>query len=232
MPPWSRRRRPRPAPGGALRSVLVEVDLARDDVAAASVHAEALQELAEAADSEVVRAEAALARGRVAAARLDPEAIVSLEEARSRLQPDERPLLAGMAALELAQALAQLGDRGPAVDHARAALAAFHRLGAAPLVDRTDALLRSLGAGARSARRHSTPAVAGLSGREQEVLALLREGLSNAEIGRRLFISAKTAEHHVGRVLAKLGVRSRTEAAAVAAVAALTPQSEPPRSAQ
>ena len=66
-------------------------------------------------------------------------------------------------------------------------------------------------------------AVAGLSGREQQVLALLREGLTNAEIGVRLFISAKTAEHHVGRVLAKLGVRSRAEAAAVAAAAALPP---------
>ena len=51
--------------------------------------------------------------------------------------------------------------------------------------------------------------------REREVLDLLRQGLTNAEIGSRLFISAKTAEHHVGRVLTKLGVRSRAEAAAV-----------------
>jgi DNA-binding CsgD family transcriptional regulator len=51
------------------------------------------------------------------------------------------------------------------------------------------------------------------------VLALLAEGLTNAEIGTRLFISAKTAEHHVGHVLAKLGVRSRAEAAAVASAA-------------
>ncbi|MDP9442249.1 MAG: helix-turn-helix transcriptional regulator, partial [Actinomycetota bacterium] len=62
-------------------------------------------------------------------------------------------------------------------------------------------------------------AVAALTAREQQVLALLREGLTNAEIGERLFISAKTAEHHVGRVLTKLGVRSRAEAAAVAAAA-------------
>ena len=52
--------------------------------------------------------------------------------------------------------------------------------------------------------------------REREVLDLLRQGLTNAEIGNRLFISPKTAEHHVGRVLTKLGVRSRAEAAAVA----------------
>ena len=211
---------------GALRSILVEVELARDDVAAAAAHANVLQELAEVTESDVVRSEAALAAGRVAAARLEPEAAVaSFEEARSQLAPDERPLLAGVAALELAQARADVGDRGAAIDQARAALGVFHRLGAAPLRDRTEALLRSLGARGPSVRRHPTPVAAGLSGREHQVLDLLREGLTNAEIGQRLFISAKTAEHHVGRVLAKLGVRSRTEAAAVAVAAALTHES-------
>ena len=56
-----------------------------------------------------------------------------------------------------------------------------------------------------------------LTAREHDVLELLRQGLTNAEIGARLYISAKTVEHHVGRVLTKLGVRSRAEAAAVAA---------------
>jgi DNA-binding CsgD family transcriptional regulator len=49
------------------------------------------------------------------------------------------------------------------------------------------------------------------------VLRLLGESLTNAEIGRRLFISPKTAEHHVGRILRKLDLRSRAEAAAYAA---------------
>ena len=57
------------------------------------------------------------------------------------------------------------------------------------------------------------------------MLALIRQGLTNREIGERLFISAKTAEHHVGRVLTKLGVKSRAEAAAVAISASAGPES-------
>lgn len=209
---------------GALRALLVEIALADDDVIEAAEHAEALRNLALAADSPLLRADAALAAGRVAAARPDPDAaIASFVEARTHLHPDERPLVSALLCLEHAQVLADAGQRGAALDHARTAIALLDRLGARPLVDRADALLRSLGARARSATRPPTAAVAGLSRREQDVLALLREGLTNPEIGERLFISAKTAEHHVGRILSKLGVRSRAEAAAVATAAALTP---------
>jgi DNA-binding CsgD family transcriptional regulator len=215
--------------GGKLRSLLVEIALSRHAVDVAARHAEALTDLAEGAEHRPLRAEAGVARGRVAAVRLDFDAAVgAFEQARAHLDGDQRPLLSGTIALELAEVLAAAGSRGAAVDQARTAVAIFDRLGAALLVDRTESVLRSLGARARSTGRRPAVAVAGLTAREQQVLDLLREGLTNPEIGERLFISAKTAEHHVGRVLAKLGVRNRAEAAAVAAAAAPAPTSPPP----
>ena len=55
-----------------------------------------------------------------------------------------------------------------------------------------------------------------LTQREWEVLRLVALGLSNAEIGDRLYISTKTAGNHVSSILSKLGLRSRAEAASYA----------------
>jgi DNA-binding NarL/FixJ family response regulator len=62
----------------------------------------------------------------------------------------------------------------------------------------------------------SSAASLGLTQREAEVLALVAEGRTNRQIGETLFITPKTASVHVSRILAKLGVTGRGEAAAVA----------------
>jgi DNA-binding NarL/FixJ family response regulator len=116
---------------------------------------------------------------------------------------------AAVTRLEWAHALAT-SDREIAGEDARLALATFEHLGARPYADRAAALLRELGAGSRPG-----PQLPGdLTRREHEVLGLLSHGLSNPEIGTRLFISPKTVEHHVSRILSKLGLRNRAEAVA------------------
>ena len=68
----------------------------------------------------------------------------------------------------------------------------------------------------RGPRRRTRENPAGLTSRELEVLALLTQGLSNAEIAQRLVLSEKTVGHHVSAVLRKLEVPSRARAAAKA----------------
>jgi len=82
-------------------------------------------------------------------------------------------------------------------------------------------LLRQLGDSERLRGPSSATAAMPLTAREADVLDLVRHGLTNAQIGERLYISPKTAEHHVSSVLGKLGVRSRAEAAALALVTSI-----------
>ena len=87
-------------------------------------------------------------------------------------------------------------------------------LGAAPLTRRVTERMRALGLHVPRGPRMTTRAnPAGLTARQLEVLGLIAEGLTNAEIAERLVVSQRTAEHHVAAVLAKLGVVSRQEAA-------------------
>ncbi|KOV58039.1 LuxR family transcriptional regulator [Streptomyces sp. NRRL WC-3618] len=115
-----------------------------------------------------------------------------------------------------AEALLADGRREEAAAQARAARETAVRLGATPLLQEVDALIRR--------GRLTEPSPVGdpgtvptpLTAREQDVLRLLALGRSNRQIGEELFISGKTASVHVSNILAKLGAASRGEAVAVA----------------
>ncbi|MBV9792595.1 MAG: AAA family ATPase [Actinobacteria bacterium] len=128
----------------------------------------------------------------------------------------------------LAEALAQTGDRAAAQEQWDLAAATADELRAAPLRAALTGLARRArlhdpGTGesrepvaAGGAADGAAATLAALTTREREVLRLIAAGRSNREIGAELFISAKTASVHVSNILGKLGVASRTEAAAIA----------------
>ena len=148
----------------------------------------------------------------------DPEAWTA---ARDRWEELGFPYQHGYACFRLAEALAHRRALTAAAGPLAVAAATAQSLGAAPLGSAVEALRRR--AGLRLAGPPPpVPAVEqppddfGLTAREMDVLRALVEGRTNRQIARRLFITEKTTEIHVSRILAKLGVRNRLQAAAVA----------------
>jgi len=135
------------------------------------------------------------------------------------------PFPLAYALLRQAEALSGRGEAGSAATSAGEALALAKGMGAAPLLEDIQALIRRARLPlAEASTGPSEPGPApldelaqlGLTVREAEVLRLVADGLSNSQIAERLFISRKTASVHVSNILAKLGVATRGEAGALA----------------
>jgi len=196
-----------------LLAPLVDARLACGDIDGARGAADELAVLAEESRIRLVAARAELAAARVALAEgrtgeATGPARLALEHFGALAMPHD----GAEARLELARALAA-DEPEVADDLARTALGVFRALGAARAMDAAAGVLRELGAGTGGRPRTSGE----LTGREQEVLELIALGMSNARIARTLVISERTAAHHVSRILSKLGVHNRAEAAALAA---------------
>lgn len=130
----------------------------------------------------------------------------------SSFMPSGNPYEAARSRLDQAEALLALGRDEDARREARAALDAFSRLGAVAAEKRARALLQRA-----SPPAGDEPRPDGLSRRQCEVLRLLARGLSNREIGERLFVSEFTVKRHVADILTRLDFPSRAAAAAYAA---------------
>lgn len=198
-------------------ALLVDAHLATGNADAAQQAVDRLAAVGRIGDNPRVVGRAELARARLLAAQgRTAEAVTAAEEALDRLTA------AGPGAVETAQAhlvvarLRQEEDPDLARAEAKAALAGFETAGAKQLADEAAALLRALG----DRSRVGAKGVGDLTEREQTVLRLLSQGLTNSEIADRLSISVKTAGNHVSNVLMKLGLRSRVEAAAFAVLQA------------
>jgi DNA-binding CsgD family transcriptional regulator len=170
------------------------------------------------------KAELAMARGRGGAK--EWARAVDAWEAVSRPYP------AAIARWREAECQVAAGDRASAAEVAQAALEAADSLGSHWLRDEVRALGERARLGLQKGGRpagsgdgadsDNGPAATpeadpfGLTPRERQVLALLAEGATNRQIGAALFMAEKTASVHVSRILSKLGVQGRTQAAAVA----------------
>jgi DNA-binding CsgD family transcriptional regulator len=195
---------PRPA-RCTLLAALADVALAAGDLRPARAAADELAELAAELDAPLPRALATGTAGAVLLAEGDPRAALpALRAAGTAWQELAAPYEAARVRVLVGLACRALGDEDTAVLELDAARQVFARLGADPDLAGVAAHLR--------------PAAgdSGLSPREVEVLRLVAAGRTNQAIAAELVLSERTVERHVSNILGKLGVGSRTAAAAYA----------------
>ncbi|MEA2296334.1 MAG: hypothetical protein QOE86_3973, partial [Solirubrobacteraceae bacterium] len=200
------------------------VSIARADELLAELHRAAAKpaQWAEGAPyAQLARAEAGRVRHAVDGSAPDPAAWAGPAEAFTALG---LPFPAAYARLREAEAWLLAGDREAATVALTSSCEGARAMGATGLLEEAEALARrgrlrtaATGAPAGTPLDDDDPAQRlGLTPRELEVLLLVAEGRTNREIGATLFMSEKTASVHVSRILAKLDVGGRVEAAAVA----------------
>jgi DNA-binding NarL/FixJ family response regulator len=128
---------------------------------------------------------------------------------RGRSEAASEAFAAAGRPYEAALALGDCDD--PAAIHR--AIDSLDRLGGRSSILRLRQKLRRIGL--RGPRPSTRANPSGLTAREVEIVELIDQGLRNADIAERLFVSSKTVDHHVSSILGKLGARSRGEAARI-----------------
>jgi ATP/maltotriose-dependent transcriptional regulator MalT len=205
--------------------VLARAACARGHLDRAAAAAADLDSIASSLATELMKGYAAAALGHVAWTRGELEtARARFELATALFTTSRAPFEAAHARVDLALVLRAMSEPDAAEIEARAALATFTKLGASDGVERAKRVAAAQAAtppGSTTARS-VTPAGATdsatlpLSDREREVLALVAQGLSNAEIANRLHLSAHTVKRHIANILGKLELPTRAAAAALA----------------
>jgi DNA-binding CsgD family transcriptional regulator len=134
------------------------------------------------------------------------------DEALDLYEQEPRPFLRGRVELAYGERLRRAGSRLEARVRLRSALQTFERLGATPWAERAAAELRATG---ERVRRRTTADTSQLTPQELQVALIVARGATNKQAATQLYLSPKTIEKHLGSTYAKLGIRSRTELAAV-----------------
>jgi DNA-binding NarL/FixJ family response regulator len=190
---------------GKLLPARVQIALAADDLATAAAAVAELERIAADYGSPALSAAALSSRGRLQLSQGDASAAcATLREALQQWQQLEVPYEAATVRLLLGQACRDCGDEEGATRALASAAAIFDRLGAA------------LDAGHIRELTSSARLPAGLTAREVEVLSLVASGRTNKEIAAGLHLSERTVARHLSNIFTKLGVTSRTAAAAFA----------------
>jgi DNA-binding CsgD family transcriptional regulator len=197
-----------------LTELLARADIARGAFADAAARARALLERAEGLACAPIVARASRVLGHALLDDADPTPVRDHLERALAIFDDRGMVVDAARTRVLLGRLIAATDTGAAVAELRSAMHTFETIGASRDADEAASWIRSLGA--RAPRGGPSPYGA-LTRREREVMRLLTHGLGNPEIADRLFITRKTVEHHVGSILAKLGLRTRAEVAAYVA---------------